>query len=251
MKNLVIPELNSRLTLVMGGGVGTTVLYADSSAAGLFDAVRLGNMSNVKAAVNGGVDVSSADVYGNTLLMQVAVYGKAADVEFLLAHGADAKVINKAEHTALMRVLPDLAKVKLLVEHGANISAATNEGDTALIMAVSIRSAEDMARYLVQKGVDVRASNQRGLDTITVASRARHLNIPGWTLGKRRRPPPSARPGKHCAVGPGCEANWIRGLRAPICCRRSPTTAMIAPSGCWDCSGQTPSRTRLTRRLAG
>ena len=59
------------------------VLYADSSAQGLFDAVRLGNMSNVKAAVNGGVDVSSVDAYGNTLLMQVALCGKAA--EFVLA----------------------------------------------------------------------------------------------------------------------------------------------------------------------
>jgi ankyrin repeat protein len=59
-----------------------------------------------------------------------------------------------------MRALPDLAKVKLLVEHGADINGATNEGDTALIMSASIRSAEDTARYLVQ-GADVRASNQR------------------------------------------------------------------------------------------
>jgi ankyrin repeat protein len=96
-------------------------------------------MSNVKAAVNGGVNVSSVERYGPTLLMMVAMYGKAADMEFLLAHRAEAKVTNKAEHTA---------------------------------------------RYLVQKGADVRASNQRGLDAIMVASRAGRLNSTRMDTGE-------------------------------------------------------------------
>jgi ankyrin repeat protein len=53
--------------------------------------------------------------------MQAAVYATVADLEFLLVHGADANAKNKAGHTALMRAMPDLAKVKLLVEHGADV----------------------------------------------------------------------------------------------------------------------------------
>jgi hypothetical protein len=46
MKNLAFRVgLNSRLTLRLWvAAFGTTVLYADSSAQGLFDAVRRGNM---------------------------------------------------------------------------------------------------------------------------------------------------------------------------------------------------------------
>src|SRR2546422_316546 len=91
---------------------------------GLFGALRHGEGSKVRAAVEAGADVNSRDADGNTLLMQAAVYAPVEDVEYLLAHGADANAANKAGHTALMRAIPDLAKVKLLVAHDANVSAS-------------------------------------------------------------------------------------------------------------------------------
>jgi ankyrin repeat protein len=71
--------------------------------------------------------------------MQAAVYGTRADLEFLLAHGADVNAANKAGHTALMRAMPDLAKIKLLVQHGANVNAVSSGGNTSLLLAVHIR----------------------------------------------------------------------------------------------------------------
>jgi len=41
-------------------------------------------------------DVDVPDEYGNTLLMHTAVFGKTADVEFLLAHGAKVNAANQA-----------------------------------------------------------------------------------------------------------------------------------------------------------
>src|SRR5713101_3256039 len=89
---------------------------AGSTERELFDAVRAGDMAKVRAAIESGADLESPDEYGNTLLMHTAAFGKIADLEFLLAHGADVNAANKAGHTPLMRAIPDLAKIKLLVE---------------------------------------------------------------------------------------------------------------------------------------
>src|SRR5215468_4359025 len=94
----------------------------------LFEALRQGEVAKVRAAISKGADVNSRDQYGNTLLMQAAVYATRADLEFLLTRGADVNAANKAGHTALMRAMPDLAKIKLLVEHGANVNAVSSGG---------------------------------------------------------------------------------------------------------------------------
>src|SRR5258707_8261544 len=106
---------------------------ANGQVAGLFDALRQGEVVKVKTAINNGVDVNSRDADGNTLLMQAAVYATAADLEFLVAHGADVNAVNKGGHTAVMRAMPDLAKIKLLVEHGADVNAVAR-GTTPLLI---------------------------------------------------------------------------------------------------------------------
>jgi len=137
----------------------------------LFEALRRGDASSVRAAVEKGADVNIRDADGNTLLMQAATYGTAAAVDLLLAHGAGVNAANNAGHTALMRAIPDLNKIKLLVDHGAdvNLSAA---GKTALLIAAGIRSAEDVVRYLIGKGADVKAIDAQGVDAVMAAASA-------------------------------------------------------------------------------
>ncbi len=135
----------------------------------LFEALRQGDVAKVKSAINHGVDVNSRDADGNTLLMQAAEYATRADLEFLLAHGADVNGANKTGHTALMRAMPDLAKIKLLVEHGADVNASAG-GTTALLIAAGLPSAEEVVRYLIQKGADLKAVNGTGLDAVMTAA---------------------------------------------------------------------------------
>ena len=136
-----------------------------------FEALRRGDASSVRAAVEKGADVNIRDADGNTLLMQAATYGTAADVDWLLAHGANVNAANNAGHTALMRSVPDLDKIKLLVEHGAdvNVSAA---GKTPLMIAAGIRSAEDVVGYLIAKGADLKAIDAQGVDAVMTAASA-------------------------------------------------------------------------------
>jgi ankyrin repeat protein len=133
-------------------------------------AVRNGDMGRVRAAIENGANVEAPDEYGNTLLTHVAVFGNAADMEFLLAHGANVNAVNRAGHTLLMRAAPDLAKIRLLVEHGANVNAAAADGTTPLMTAAYVRSAVEVVRYLVARGVDLQPVDRRGFDAIMIAA---------------------------------------------------------------------------------
>ncbi len=169
MTSLVIRPRPKSLPILLLTIFGATTLYADSPAQATFEALRQGETVKLRTAVNSGLDVNSRDADGNTVLMQAAVYATTADLEFLLAHGADVNAANKTGHTALMRAMPDLAKVKLLVEHGADVNAAAG-GTTPLLIAAGLPSAEEVVRYLIQKGADFKAINGQGLDAVMMAA---------------------------------------------------------------------------------
>jgi ankyrin repeat protein len=147
-------QIVAGVILVFGAAAGQRFLYGETSQS-LFEALRQGDIAKVREAVNNGADVNSRDTYGNTLLMQTAVFAREADLAFLLAHGADVNAANNQGHTAIMRAMPDLAKVKLLVEHGASVNTASVEGITPVVIAASIPSATEVLRYLIQKGGNV------------------------------------------------------------------------------------------------
>ena len=137
--------------------------------ASLFEILRHGDSVKFRIAIRAGADVNSRDADGTTLLMQAAVYATAADLEFLLVHGADANAKNKSGHTALMRAMPDIAKIKLLVEHGADVNASA-AGTTPLLIAAGIPSAENVVRYLLGKGADLQAIDLQGSDAVMMAA---------------------------------------------------------------------------------
>ena len=167
------PKLKLRsLLLILVAALAATALYAESPAQSLFQALRQGDVAAVKATIASGVDVNSRDTSGNTPLMQAAVYSTPALLEFLLSHKADVNAANKAGHTAVMRAMPDLAKIELLVEHGADVNAATEEGRTPLMLAAGIRTAGDVVRYLIKKGAKVGVLDRGDTDAVMIAATA-------------------------------------------------------------------------------
>ena len=158
--------------IVLAAMCGITSLCAEFSAQPLFEALRQGGAAKVQKAVTEGADVNSRDDHGNTLLMQAAVYSTPALMEFLLANGANPKAANERGYTALMRAMPDLVKIKMLVEHGADVNAASEEGMTPIIIAASIPTAAPALRYLIQKGANLQAIAQRpgGGDAVMLAA---------------------------------------------------------------------------------
>ena len=67
--------------------------------------------------------------------MYAAVVGSAEAMSFLIGKGADPNAKNEFGSTALIWSATDIAKVRLLLEHGADANAATKRERTALLIA--------------------------------------------------------------------------------------------------------------------
>jgi ankyrin repeat protein len=88
--------------------------------------------------------------------IETILFGSAADLKALLDKGFDPNSSTKRGTTALMMAAPDLEKVKLLVERGANINARANSRYSALLVAAQYPTSTPVIRYLLDHGAELR-----------------------------------------------------------------------------------------------
>src|SRR5579872_1425263 len=99
----------------------------------LFEAIQRADTAAVKRLLVSGVSADSRDGDGVPALMSAVLFARADCVRLLLDRGADPEAATKTGATALMWAVPNLEKVKLLVDHGANVNARSNNlGQTPL-----------------------------------------------------------------------------------------------------------------------
>ena len=91
-------------------------------------------------------------VKGEQPWMSVALFGTAADLTKLLDGGLGVNAHSDGGTSMLMMAAPDPAKVKLLLERGADASAKAKSGFTALFVASMYRGNVDAVRQLIAKG---------------------------------------------------------------------------------------------------
>jgi len=173
--------------------------------------VKEGKLELVQALLDHGADPNARlkknpSRYGFTVTSNrptnatpyiLAAYAGDADVmNLLIENGADPTLVpgNKASallwaagvgrHTAenVATEEESLAAVKAALDHGADISATDNSGNTALHGAAWIRSPK-VVQFLVENGADVHAQNKYKLTPIDIASRdGRLAGLPGPTI---------------------------------------------------------------------
>src|SRR5688500_13166304 len=131
---------------------------ADPAATRLADLLRAGDLTAFNAAVaSDPAAVNKPATGGATPLMFAALYGNAAAVATLIQRGADVNAANDEGATALMWAVTDLEKTTLLLDAGANVNAASADARTPLIIAAGIRGAAPVVRLLLEKGADLKA----------------------------------------------------------------------------------------------
>ena len=54
--------------------------------------------------------------------------------------------------------------VQMLLDYGADLSALSKEGKTALHFAAEINNLENMAKFLIEKGIDIDIIWERGIE---------------------------------------------------------------------------------------
>ncbi len=104
----------------------------------LMEAARLENINMVQLLVDKGAKINAVDELGESALMKAAEAGQTPAVSLLLELGADPHKKSKAGETALMKAVGKWRNdkvVKLLLGKGVDITAVSNIGQTASMLA--------------------------------------------------------------------------------------------------------------------
>jgi ankyrin repeat protein len=142
----------------------------------LFDAVFQNEPDIVSLLIERGADVDAKDDYGATPLSEAAALGNEGVSRRLLTQGAQVNSRQAYGQTPLLRAVGGRAKddpaiISLLLEHGADVAARSDGGETVVIVAAVMAKPETIS-VLADKGADVTAVDRRGKTAIMHAARA-------------------------------------------------------------------------------
>ncbi len=117
----------------------------------------------VRALMEGGADPNARGPGDRTALMRALLAGHTTTAQVLLDHGANISAADEAGRTALILCLQSdqgIPAAKLLLAHGADVTHRAKDGDSALREAL-IGNRRDIAIVLLKRGAD---ANLRGVD---------------------------------------------------------------------------------------
>ncbi len=106
-------------------------------------------VGHVDAAIELPPDTVS---HGLTPLQHAALFGTREEMQRLIDAGANVNDTSASRATALMAAVHDEAKVRLLLDAGADPSVENRAGHTALQLAASYSGASASARLLIERG---------------------------------------------------------------------------------------------------
>jgi hypothetical protein len=110
-------------------------------------------------------------------LMNAALYENAASLKRLLAAGANPNASNGGGATPLMWAVPDVEKMRALLEAGADVDARTDEGRSALTIASGIVGAAPAVGLLLESGADVTQARASDTSPVREATRINDAEI--------------------------------------------------------------------------
>ena len=127
--------------------------------------------NDIRALLEGGVDLNARDRIGATPLHWAASYGHIKIVRFLLDHHADANAPNNEGYTPLHEAAleghPEVAA--LLIERGANVDARNCAGNTPL-HTVALTEYVRTAEILMIHGANQNIRNASGVKPRYIAT---------------------------------------------------------------------------------
>jgi ankyrin repeat protein len=94
--------------------------------------------------------------------VETAMFGSTADLKRLLDQGLSPDAATASGTSLLMTVVPDLEKVQLLVQRGADVNALSSRRYSALLVAAQYENSTEVIRALMARGAQVRVPPDKG-----------------------------------------------------------------------------------------
>jgi ankyrin repeat protein len=98
--------------------------------------------------------VNARGAGGTTPLMEAALYGDVQLLRTMLDAGGDPNLRNHRAASALMWAVDDIAKVKLLLDRGANLNDTSDFGATALVLGAGSKNSAPLVKLLLDRGAE-------------------------------------------------------------------------------------------------
>jgi N-acyl-D-amino-acid deacylase len=131
------------------------LLAPNAKAVAMIEALRAGDLASFMKdaqAEPGRLDARGPE--GSTPFMYAVLYSDPATLGRLLKLGADPNQHNDANATALMWAARDLKKTRLLVGHGADVNARSEDYRTPLMIAARRPGAAPIVKFLLERGAN-------------------------------------------------------------------------------------------------
>ncbi len=127
----------------------------NATAAAMVDALHEGDLLSFRRFVAGNPKLLNArGPEGSTPFMYAVLYSDTATLARLLKQGADPNRANDANATALMWAAGGLEKARLLLDHGANPNARSNDLRTPLMIAARRHGGVQGVKLLLDHGAN-------------------------------------------------------------------------------------------------
>jgi ankyrin repeat protein len=149
----------------------------DTARDALFAAIRRGSAADVDRLLKAGASPNIVDADGTPALMAATLFGDSALVKLLLERGADPNRTGAGGTTSLMWAVPDVEKVRVLLEHGANVNARSETDRSAFLVAASYPRTDDVLRLLLDRGADIRARDRANATALALAVRSADVDV--------------------------------------------------------------------------
>jgi len=149
------------------------LIHNDRGETMLHEAVRHGANKVIAFLVGRGADLNKQNKIGDTPLHLAAKFDKTNILYALLNYGADININNNKQEVPMNEAVKhgSIEMLRILFNHGGNIYQINKEKDNMLHVAIkyAIKDKGKKVKFLVEKGVELKDRNDKGLTPIDVA----------------------------------------------------------------------------------